>query len=571
MKQIKIFIFWLIGIQAVQMTLLLLWLFRGKSAIYGTNDDSLISSIASGQLTGKIDPHLIFIQPIISYPITWLEYLLPQYSGYSIFLIFCTTLSFSSVLALLISDKRANLINLIIWAVFNLIFQTWFAINPTYTGASLFAGGAAATFINYGLIQNQLLKDLFRKFIFIYGAILSILCYGIRKEGIYVLAILIIPTILIYFKKIKYDYRIIKFYLAPIIFLYIFNYLLYSSLYSSDQWDKYMELNDSRHKIQLRAPEKYIANNLIEIGWNKETYFMFARVSLIDEGQMNIKELQKILETTQEFVGPKSILRVNLSESWPIVKAAFSPWTWILKIQIIMILIIGLSKIRDKVFGRYITFLVLHGLVLLIFTFVLSTGYQIPERISLNLLAALTLSMFAQMSVFTIIGLRKNLITTLSSLILIMIFIYLTLTRLSVETRAREGMYMTRQVYANQQINSFSKLAGQTVISFGSGLKTDWRFPYSKWKSFDPRDNTITLGWLNLSPISQEQFKLRNLNLANFPKGVIDSEIFWVDSPEEIDISRDYFQQFTEEDLIFVDQGKIGNGDYNFYGFSTKE
>ena len=529
MKQIKIFIFWLIGIQAVQMTLLLLWLFRGKSAIYGTNDDSLISSIASGQLTGKIDPHLIFIQPIISYPITWLEYLLAQYSGYSIFLIFCTTLSFSSVLALLISDKRANLINLIIWAVFNLIFQTWFAINPTYTGASLFAGGAAATFINYGLIQNQLLKDLFRKFIFIYGAILSILCYGIRKEGIYVLAILIIPTILIYFKKIKNDYKIIKFYLAPIILLYIFNFLLYSSLYSSDQWDKYMKLNDSRHKIQLRAPEKYIANNLIEIGWNKETYFMFARVSLIDEGQMNIKELQKILETTQEFVGPKSILRVNLSESWPIVKAAFSPWTWILKIQIIMILIIGLSKIRDKVFGRYITFLVLQGLVLLIFTFVLSTGYQIPERISLNLLAALTLSMFAQMSVFTIIGLRKNMITTLSSLILIMIFIYLTLTRLSVETRAREGMYMTRQVYANQQINSFSKLAGQTVISFGSGLKTDWRFPYSKWKSFDPRDNTITLGWLNLSPISQEQFKLRNLNLANFPKGVIDSEIFWVD------------------------------------------
>ena len=262
---------------------------------------------------------------------------------------------------------------------------------------------------------------------------------------------------------------------------------------------------------------------------------------------------------------------MNLSESWPIVKAAFSPWTWILKIQIIMILIIGLSKIRDKVFGRYITFLVLQGLVLLIFTFVLSTGYQIPERISLNLLAALTLSMFAQMSVFTIIGLRKNLVTTLSSLILIMIFIYLTLTRLSVETKAREGMYLTRQVYANQQINSLSKLKNQTVISFGSGLKTDWRFPYSKWKSFDPRDKTITLGWLNLSPISQEQFKMRNLNLANFPKGVINNEIYWVDSPDEISISRDYFQQFTEENLVFADEGIIGNDEYQFYRFFTIE
>jgi hypothetical protein len=571
MKQIKTFIFWLIGIQAVQMTSLLIWLFRGKSAIYGTNDDSLISSIASGQLTGKVDPHLIFIQPILSYPITWLEYLLPQYSGYSIFLIFCTTLSFSSVLALLISDKRASFINLTIWVVFNLIFQSWFAINPTYTGASLFAGGAAAAFINYGLIQNLVLKDIFRNFIFIYGAFLTILCYGIRKEGIYILAILIIPTILIHIKRINNGSHIIKFYLIPIIMLYVLNYLLSSFLYSNEQWDKYMALNDSRHKIQLRAPEKYIANNLTEIGWNKETYFMFTRFSLIDESQMNIEKLQMILETTQEFVGPKSILRMNFSESLPIVKAAFNPWTWILKIQIVMILIIGLSKIKDKIFGQYIIHLILQAAFLLIFIFVLSTGYQIPERISLNLLAALTLSLFAQMITHNKIKLRKNLILTLSSLILVIISIHLTLTRLSVETKAREGMYLTRQVYANQQINSLSKLKEQTVISFGSGLKTDWRFPYNKWKSFDPRDKTITLGWLNLSPVSQEQFKIRNLNLANFPKGIINSEIYWVDSPEEISISRDYFQQFTEEDLVFSDEGNIGNDEYHFYRFSTIE
>jgi hypothetical protein len=236
-----------------------------------------------------------------------------------------------------------------------------------------------------------------------------------------------------------------------------------------------------------------------------------------------------------------------------------------------MILIIGLSKIKDKIFGRYIMFLILQAVFLLIFIFVLSTGYQIPERISLNLLAALTLSMFSQMIVFNKIEFRKNLIITLSSLILVIIFIYLTLTRLSVETKAREGMYLTRQVYADQQINSLSKLKEQNVISFGSGLKTDWRFPYNKWKSFDPRDKTITLGWLNLSPISQDQFKIRNLNIGNFPRGVINSEIYWVDSPDEINISRDYFQQFTEEDLVFSDEGNVGNEEYRFYRFSTIE
>ena len=61
------------------------------------------------------------------------------------------------------------------------------------------------------------------------------------------------------------------------------------------------------------------------------------------------------------------------------------------------------------------------------------------------------------------------------------------------------------------------------------------------------------------------------MNLANFPKGIINNEIYWVDSPEEISISRDYFQQFTEENLVFTDEGKIGNDEYQFYRFSTIE
>jgi len=571
MKQIKTFLFWLIGIQAAQMTLLLLWLFRGKSAIYGTNDDSLIASIASGQLTGQSDPHLIFIQPLISYPITWLEYMLPQFSGYSIFLIFCTTLSFSAVLSLLISTKQMNFINITFWTFFNLIFQSWFAINPTYTGASLFAAGAGAAFFNYALIQRISTSNLFRNFILTNSALFSILCYGIRKEGIYVLGVLVIPMILIYLKFIIKDYQIVKFYLIPVIIFYFFNYLLYSNLYNSDKWDEYMSLNESRHKIQLRAPEKFIADKLPDIEWNKEIYFMFVRFSLIDNRQMNKEKLQKILELSQEYVGPKTILQTNFSEIKPIIKEAFNPWTWILKIQIIMILIIGLSKLKDKIFKDYSKYLALQVLMVMIFIIVLSIGYQIPERISLNLLAALTLSLFAHTSINQKHGIRSNLTVSISSVFLLMLFIYLALTRISIETKAREGLYLTRQAYANQQIESLSKLDEQVVISNGSGLKTHWKFPYIKWKTFDPRDKTIILGWHNLSPLSSEQFKIRNLNLSNYPKDIINNEVYWVDSREEIDISRDYFQQFTDKDLDYSEKGKIGNDEYQFYRFLTIE
>jgi len=571
MKQIKTFLFWLIGIQAAQMTLLLLWLFRGKSAIYGTNDDSLIASIASGQLTGQSDPHLIFIQPLISYPITWLEYMLPQFSGYSIFLIFCTTLSFSAVLSLLISTKQINFINITFWTFFNLIFQSWFAINPTYTGASLFAAGAGAAFFNYALIQRISTSNLFRNFILTNSAVFSILCYGIRKEGIYVFGVLVIPMILIYLKLIIKDYQIVKFYLIPVIIFYFFNYLLYSNLYNSDKWNEYMSLNESRHKIQLRAPEKFIADKLPDIEWNKEIYFMFVRFSLIDNRQMNKEKLQKILEISQEYVGPKTILQTNFSEIKPIIKEAFNPWTWILKIQIIMILIIGLSKLKDKIFKDYSKYLALQVLMVMIFIIVLSIGYQIPERISLNLLAALTLSLFAHTSINQKPRIRSNLTVSISSVFLLMLFIYLALTRISIETKAREGLYLTRQAYANQQIESLSKLDEQVVISNGSGLKTHWKFPYIKWKTFDPRDKTIILGWHNLSPLSSEQFKIRNLNLSNYPKDIINNEVYWVDSREEIDISRDYFQQFTDKDLDYSEKGKIGNDEYQFYRFLTIE
>ena len=571
MKQIKTFIFWLIGIQAVQMTSLLIWLFRGKSAIYGTNDDSLIASIASGQLTGQSDPHLIFIQPFFSYPITWLEYLLPQYSGYSIFLIFSTTLSFYAVLSLLISTKQMNFINITLWTFFNLIFQSWFAINPTYTGASLFAAGAGAAFFNYALIQRLSISNLFRNFILTNSALFSILCYGIRKEGIYVFGVLVIPMILIHLKFIIKDFQIIKFYLIPIIIIYFFNFLLYSNLYNSDKWNEYMSLNESRHKIQLRAPEKFIAEKLPAIDWNKEIYFMFVRFSLIDNSQMNNEKLQKILELNQEYVGPKTILQTNFAEIRPIIKEAFNPWTWILKIQIIMVLIIGLLKIKDKIFKDFVKYLVLQVLMVVIFIVVLSIGYQIPERISLNLLAALTLSLFANTSINQKLRLKTNFMVSVSSVFLIMLFIYLALTRISIETKAREGLYLTRQAYANQQIESLSKLDKQVVISNGSGLKTHWTFPYIKWKTFDSRDKTIILGWHNLSPLSNEQFKIRDLNLSKFPKDIINSDVYWVDSREEIDISRNYFQQFTDVNLYYDEKGKIGNDEYQLYRFLTIE
>ena len=67
------------------------------------------------------------------------------------------------------------------------------------------------------------------------------------------------------------------------------------------------------------------------------------------------------------------------------------------------------------------------------------------------------------------------------------------------------------------------------------------------------------------------EFKIRDLNLSSFPKDLINSEVYWVDSRDEIGFSREYFQQFAEEGLDYSEEGKIGNDEYQFYRFFTIE
>ena len=115
MKNIKQYLIWSTVLQIFHFLILTYWIFTGISAIYGTNDDSLMSSISSGNLTGQKDEHLIFIEPIISIIIKFLETMIPNYSGYSLFLIFVTTSSFVSILTTIVILRKLNIFFIIFY------------------------------------------------------------------------------------------------------------------------------------------------------------------------------------------------------------------------------------------------------------------------------------------------------------------------------------------------------------------------------------------------------------------------------------------------------------------------
>jgi hypothetical protein len=551
--------------------ILLSWLSIGKSAIYGTNDDSLISSISSGQLTGAPDPHLIFIQPLISYPIAWLETILTSYSGYSIFLIMVTTFSYTLIFSLLISSRRLNIINTTFWFLSNLIFQSWYSLNPTYTGASLFAAGAASGFILFYILRQEEQPKYFIKFILIISSLLTFLCFGIRKEGIYILLILVIPVILLNTKYLLRDKKNLLYFILPFIGLLIANSAISQSMYKNANWEEFTNMNNLRHQIQLRSPEVEIVNKLDQLGWTKETYVMFTRFSLLDNKQMNSEKMQMILTLTNKSIGPRSLFSTNPEAIFKLVKEAFNPWTWIIKYIALILLFAGLINYHQSNLKKYLLQNVsLFGSSVFLIV-VLASGYQIPERISLNLLAAISLALFATTMQTNNI---KTRIPRILNIVLIIAMIFLTrdtFNRFTVELHAREGLYKTRQAYAIQQGNSLAEQGNSTIISNASGLKSHWRYPYSSWTTFDSRNKTIILGWQNLSPISQIQFNEQGLKIEDFPKKFIDSNILWVDSLDSINETTKFLNQYTKSKIQYVDMGPVGNDEYHYFQFVTSQ
>jgi hypothetical protein len=74
-KTLKTFAIWTIFAESAQIAYLYFVMPISKVAVYGTNDDALISSISNGQLTGNPNGHLIFLNPLISFPISWLQHI----------------------------------------------------------------------------------------------------------------------------------------------------------------------------------------------------------------------------------------------------------------------------------------------------------------------------------------------------------------------------------------------------------------------------------------------------------------------------------------------------------------
>jgi len=540
------------------------WVSRKKVAIYGTNDDALISSISSGELTGFPDPHLIFIQPLISYPIVWLEGMLTNFSGYTIFLLFSTTISFTLVLVNKIIDKDFNLFFYFSWLFTNIIFHSWYAINPTYTGASLFTSGAAAA-LTIILLKTKVTKHHSLAFSI---AFLFTLSYMIRIEGVYIYFLIIIPFIFLYYRNLVFIKRKIGFLIILISIPLISNIGLSSKLYANDAWKEYTEMNSLRHKIQLREPERQMGRFLNEINWDEPTQYMFKRLVLVDPNFMNSTSMEQIIAQTNDYVGIKSVLKAEPNISFKNAIDSLKPWTWIIQTIIFIIFINIYIRINNvPILTKYLIEVTLLTSSVFVLLYTLASGFHLPERITLNLLAAYSLVLVC-LTPNKFYG-NKKVFINLIALMLSGFLVSKQFERFVIELNARENFYKTRQVFATQQKQSFAQLDKEVVISSASGLKFDWIYPYNKYQSFDDRNLTLILGWHNLSPLWNTAASNLGLDPKNMYSLLVENEALWVDSEDNAEPVLQFLEINQNVNLQFNVIGEVGNQEYLFYKFKS--
>jgi hypothetical protein len=546
-----------------------------KVAVYGTNDDALISSISNGQLTGNPNGHLIFLNPLISYPISWLQQFNYGINLYVYFLTFVVTISFATILGLIQMKHhlsfQTRVISLILWSLISVTFISWFSLSPTYTGASIFAAGASVCFVSVYL-SSELKHKKDEYLLLVCFFTLFFASISIRLESLYIvmffLLIVIIPKYL--FSQINFRNFLIMAFSSFLIILS--NLAAEQIVYNQSDWKEFYETNQLRHKIQLREPERKLESLYSEIGWDKGTYDLFTRFVLIDETKMNSENLTRVLEVTNENQLMVFLQNFSIKKIVDNTKLAFAPWTWLVMLFALIVVVNLLNVYRKPKIWEFISQLVLFATGIPILFLYLASSYHLPERISVNLLGGIALILLTISAQYFNSNVKSRRIILISQVLIAIIGSMFYLQRFQIELEARQDLYLTWRSIGEQQRISLSSLPKEIrVIGSASSIKSDWQNPYTNFKSLGERNNSFVLGWHNLSPVWEEGIKRMNFNSDNLYANLLASNVYWATNIDDFMTIKEYLTVQYGKEIAIEDLGPIGYDQYHYYQVTETE
>ena len=569
MKAFKTFAIWTFSAEAIQIAYLYFFVPISKFAVYGTNDDAIISSISNGQLTGNPDGHLIFLNPLISFPISWLQHFSDYLNIYIYFLTFVVTLCFATVLGLTQIQSNISLKNRIItitlWALSCITFVHWFSLSPTYTGASIFAAGASACFA-FMYLSSVEKSDPNKNVYFTLFFVMLFTSISIRLETFYIFIFFALISLLPKYIFGKIYLKSLALVILSSSLIILINIIGEKIVYNQNGWKDFYETNQLRHKIQLRESERKLESTYTEIGWDRSTYDLFTSFILIDRNEMNSENLQKILDVTSENQIIKFLKSFSFTKIIENTKFAFVPWTWLVMLFTLISAINLLNVYRRPKVWEFISQLTLFVTGIPLLFLYLATFYHLPERISVNLLGGLVLMLLTIGTQYSYISEKNKKVFGISQVLLLILGSFLYLQRFQIELKARQDLYLTWRSIGEQQGDSLSAQSKEiNIIGTASSIKSDWQNPYSNFKSLDERNQTFVLGWHNLSPVWTEGITRMEFNSIDLYKNLIGSNVYWVINKDDYTKIREYLTIHLGKEISIKDLGSVGTDQYHYY------
>lgn len=144
------YIEWLVSACLTFLSLAVLW--KTSGCFFETNDDGFMAEILSGSLGGKPEPHIVYVNYLLSYPVSLLYRITIQIPWYGLLLLACQFLSYTAMLQSAFSrgkEWRSRMLAAgLVAACFLLNLYTMVLLEYTSTAALMAVSGYVCLLLN---------------------------------------------------------------------------------------------------------------------------------------------------------------------------------------------------------------------------------------------------------------------------------------------------------------------------------------------------------------------------------------------------------------------------------------
>jgi len=260
---------------------------------FAINDDPAMMRIASGELLGEPNEHLIFINVIIGHFLKYMYTILPQWNWYVILFYACHFFSMVAVLYVFLRNQF-SFYNVLLFLLLFAFVEVHFLTNLQFT-TTAFVTGISGFLILYstGFMEA---KDKWHGIIA--GIILLVLSGLIRSQVFNALLLLWVPLIL-YRAYTDKSYQVVI--PAAIAVILFFSAGHYDDNYYNLQpdWAYYTQYNSLRANLTDYPQFAYNENTepvYEEVGWSENNVNMFRAWSFADKEVFPLEDLAYIVE-----------------------------------------------------------------------------------------------------------------------------------------------------------------------------------------------------------------------------------------------------------------------------------